>query len=234
MWIYKIWMIFLIDWKIITKTLKINSPSCCCLLFCFLSDKEKNISQLPKRVLLCCSPFVVPGFSWGSFMPTFFFFFFCLGPSLSSRVSRPDVAPANQEVSSPSSLPVCQFSPLLSGQQTVEERASLSKLMARALLPGLKMNRNVVYLKHTRPPPGRKITQHTNSRPRLWVIFYPGGETCCSQTISFMTMPLLFDLPPFHCLFCVCLLYFGEREDKNGASSAKTVDSSLRMGLAGM
>lgn len=42
----------------------------------------------------------------------FSFFFFCLCPSLSSRVSRPAVAPANQEVSSPSSRPGCQFSPL--------------------------------------------------------------------------------------------------------------------------
>lgn len=172
------------------------------LFVCIFQTKKEHFTVTKEGFALlwaiCCSRLLLR-----LLRAHFSFFFFCLCPSLSSRVSRPAIAPANQEVSSPSSLPVCQFSPLLSGQQTVEERASLSKLMARALLPGLKMNRNVVYLKHTRPPPGRKITQHTNSRPRLWVIFLE-GETCCSKTISLITLLLLFDLPPF----CVCFLFF--------------------------
>lgn len=90
----------------------------------------------------------------------------CLGQPSRQQTRKSALLPARRAAS---------FSSSLSGQQTVEERASLSKLMARALLPGLKMNRNVVYLKHTRPPPGRKITQHSNSRPRLWAVFYPGG-----------------------------------------------------------
>lgn len=136
-------------------------------------------------------------------MPTFFSFFLfapiAVQPSVTA--SRRASKPGSQLSFQPAGLPA--LSSLSGQQQTVEERASLSKLMARALLPGLKMNWNVVYLKHTRPRPGRKITQHKNSSPRLRVIFYPGGETCCGKTISLITFPFSFDLPPFCCLVLV-------------------------------
>lgn len=149
------------------------------------------------------------------FFPFFFFAFISVQQSAtaSHRAGKPGSQLSFQQSAG---LPPLSS---LTGQQSVEERASLSKLMARALLPGLKMNWNVVYLKHTRPPPGRKITQHKNSGPRLWVIFYPGGETCCGKTISLITLPLSFDLPPLCCLFFLILFlcYFGKRQGKNEA-----------------
>lgn len=142
----------------------------------------------------------------------FFFLFSFFAPisvQQSVTASRRASKPGSQLSFQPAGLPALSS---LSGQQTVEERASLSKLMARALLPGLKMNWNVVYLKHTRPPPGRKITQHKNSGPSLRVIFYPGGETCCGKTISLITLPLSFDLPLFCCLVFVLFCFILGRD----------------------
>lgn len=159
--------------------------------------------------------------------PLFFLisFFAPISVQQSVTASRRASKPGSQLSFQPAGLPALSS---LSGQQTVEERASLSKLMARALLPGLKMNWNVVYLKHTRPPPGRKITQHKNSGPSLRVIFYPGGETCCGKTISLITLPLSFDLPPFCCL--VFVLFWEETRQKQSHVS-QAMDSSLRMGF---
>lgn len=54
----------------------------------------------------------------------------------------------NQEASYPACLPACQLSPLRTTDS--REQAGFWKLMVHALLPGLKMDWNVVYLKHSR------------------------------------------------------------------------------------
>lgn len=71
--------------------------------------------------------------------------------------------PSSQWTRKPAILPDClPASSPLSDQQTVEEWACFRKLMVHALLPGLKMDWNVVYLKHSRPPL-RKTDQNTET-----------------------------------------------------------------------
>lgn len=86
-----------------------------CVVGLYLSDKnkEKNMYFTVSKggftmlCAICCSQPLLR-----LLRAHFFFFFLFLHPSLSSRVLRPAVAPANQEVSSPSSLLSCQLSPL--------------------------------------------------------------------------------------------------------------------------
>lgn len=72
--------------------------------------------------------------------------------------------PANEPGSQLSCLPA---SSLLSGRQTVEEWAGFWKLMVHALLPGLKMDWNVVYLKHSMLPHTQKRSKYRNSSLRF-------------------------------------------------------------------
>ncbi|KAK2851146.1 hypothetical protein Q5P01_007422 [Channa striata] len=64
----------------------------------------------------------------------------------------------NQEASYPASLPALSSR----AKQTVEQWAGFWKLMVHALLPRLKMDWNVVYLKHSTPP-HRKKDQNTEA-----------------------------------------------------------------------
>lgn len=157
------------------------------LLFaCVFQTKKRTFHNYQRGCFFFLSrvPFVVPGFSRGSFVPTFLSFFSvcahlcpaeCLGQPLRQQTRKSALLPACRVASS-----LLPLRPTDCGGRG----PSLSKLMARALLPGLKMNRNVVYLKHTRPLPGREITQHTNSRPRLCV---GGGEWVRPAAISLIT-----------------------------------------------
>lgn len=158
-----------------TKALSIHIPLFCYLLVYLRQINKKNITVTKQCFTLlfasCCSrPLLRLLRAHFSFL---FFLFVTISVQQSVSASRRASRPGSQLSFQPARLPVLSS---LSGQQTVEERASLSKLMARALLPGLKMNRNVVYLKHTRLPPGRTITQRPNSRPKTGHFFFnPGG-----------------------------------------------------------
>lgn len=98
--------------------------------------KRKN-SQLHLNYYIICYSMA----PWASPCPLFW------------HLCPPASHPANEAGSQLSYLPA---SSLLSGRQTVEEWAGLWKLIVHALLPGLKMDWNVVYLKHTRLPHRKK------------------------------------------------------------------------------
>lgn len=78
----------------------------------------------------------------------------------------------NQEASYPACLPACL--PALSSQADSGGMVGLWKLMVHALLPGLKMDWNVVYLKHTRPPHRKKDHNTEAAVSETQVIFFKG------------------------------------------------------------
>lgn len=120
---------------------KTNVTLCCCCVLRYISDKTEALTIAFKLqgCLLCVICYSLP--------PPRLLSAHVFGISAQQSVtaSHPANEPGRQ-------LPCLPASSLLSGQQTVEEWVGLLKLMVHALLPGLKMNWNVVYLKRTRPP----------------------------------------------------------------------------------
>lgn len=132
--------------------LKTNLPLCCYCVLQYISDKteELTIAFKLQGCLLCVICYSLPP------LRLLHAHFFGISVQQSVTTSHPANEPRRQ-------LPCPPASSLRSGQQTVEEWVGLLKLMVHALLPGLKMNWNVVYLKRTRPPHRKK--DHNTEAP---------------------------------------------------------------------